>query len=228
MTVDAINSLAILGKEIKIQLVCGHNRTIGNDKADLMAKEGATMASLGPEPFLPYAKILCKQETKLILLKRWTAKWQKSIDYRQTRIFFPLPDASVSKNLLHLSRKHLGLIIRHGNGHSNLNYHQSKQQPGLSPLCHLCGEKAEESHHIILSCPALCRTRQDWLWQPVQSIAWYTLGLLNFLSQPQVAKLEDRDQPIVSNTGPELSQNSTQLATQQPPNRTPSLISREE
>jgi hypothetical protein len=127
-----------------------------------------------PELFLPYAKILCKQETKAILLKRWTAAWQKSIDYRQTKIFFPLPDASVSKNLLRLSRKDLGLIIRHGTGHSNLNYHQSKQQPGLSPLCHLCGEKAEESHHIILSCPALCRTRREWLWQPVQSIAWYT------------------------------------------------------
>jgi hypothetical protein len=33
-----------------------------------MAKEGAAMASLGPEPFLPYAKTLCKQETKAILV----------------------------------------------------------------------------------------------------------------------------------------------------------------
>jgi ribonuclease HI len=48
MTVDAINSLAILGKEIKNQWVRGHYGTTGNDKADLMAKEGAAMASLGP------------------------------------------------------------------------------------------------------------------------------------------------------------------------------------
>jgi hypothetical protein len=138
MTVDAINSLATLGKSIKIQWVRGHNRTTGNIKADSMAKEGAAMASLGPEPFLPYTKTLCKQETKAIL-----KTWQKSIIYRQTLIFFPLPDASISKNLLRLSRKDLGLIIRHGTGHSNLNYHQSKQQPGLSPLCRLCGEKAK-------------------------------------------------------------------------------------
>jgi hypothetical protein len=48
-------------------------------------------------------------------------------------------------------------------GHSNLDYQQSKQTPGLSPICRFCGKKTEESHHLIRTCPALNQTRMQCL-----------------------------------------------------------------
>jgi hypothetical protein len=121
----------------------------------------------------------------------WNDKWQRVIDYRQTKIFFPAPDKSQTKNLLRQTRKDLGLLVRHITGISKLNYPQSLQQPGLSPICRLCGEAREESNHIIRECPALTRTRLETLFQITITDEWFVLGLLHFLTSPVVARLEN-------------------------------------
>jgi ribonuclease HI len=156
--VDFFNKLAKKGKIVQIHLVRGHNDTDGNDLADFMAKTGAALPVAGPEPFLPLSNAVCKQAAKEELLYSWTVKWQRSRDYRQSKIFFPAPNSSNSKNLLQLTRRELGILVRHLTGFSYLMYPQSLQQPQLDPTCRLCGENREESHHIIRTCPALART----------------------------------------------------------------------
>jgi hypothetical protein len=156
----------------------------------------------GPEPFLPLSKAVCRQAARDELLYQWTDKWQRAIDYRQTKIFFPAPNNNKTKNLLRQSRKDLGLLTRHITGFSNLSYPQSLQQPGLSPLCRLCGKAREESNHIIRECPALSRTRLNNLLQITITGDWFVLGLLHFLLSPIVARLEDDNRANMAPTPP--------------------------
>jgi hypothetical protein len=156
-----------------------------------MAKTGATLPVDRPKPFLPLSKAVCQKAAQDQLLYLWNEKWQQVIDYRQTKIFFPAPDNCQTKNLLRQTRKDLGLVVRHITGFSKLNYPQSLQQPGLSPICRLCGEAREESNHIIRECPALTRTRLETLFQITITDKWFVLGLLHFLTSPVVARLEN-------------------------------------
>jgi ribonuclease HI len=190
-TVNSLNALANLGKNVTLQWVRGHTNTAGNDLADYMAKTGSTLQTMGPEPFLPLSRAVCRQATRDQLLYLWTDKWQCSRHYRQTKIFFPTPDNTKSRHLLKQSRAETGLLARHLTGFSNLNYAQSLQQHGLDPICRLCGEDREESQHIIRYCPALIRTRIDTLCQITITDEWSVFGLLHFLSSPTVKRLED-------------------------------------
>jgi ribonuclease HI len=207
-TVDYLNSLASLGKEVLIRWVRGHNNTDGNELANFMAKTGAALEASGPEPFLPTSKATAKQAVKENSLDLWTSKWLRQIIYRQTKIFFPIPNFPTSCNLMWSSCENLRVPIQHLTGHSRLNYHQSLQQPGLSPTCRLCGEAPEESQHIIRSCPALSSTRLACMWQITITDTWEIQGLLNFLTMPQVARLANGD-PIGPPITPNLSPNAS-------------------
>jgi hypothetical protein len=117
-----LNTLANSGKQVTLQWVRGHNNTAGNEYADSMAKTGATLQVDGPEPFLPLSKAVCRKAAHNQLLYLWNDKWQRVIDYRQTKICFPAPDNSQTKNLLRQTRKDLGPLVRHITGFSKLNY----------------------------------------------------------------------------------------------------------
>jgi hypothetical protein len=190
-TVNSLNTLADTGKQVTLQWVRGHNNTAGNEYADSIVKTGATLLVAGPEPFLPLSKAVCRKAAHHLLIYLWNNKWQRVIDYRQTKILFPTPNNYQTKNLLRQTRKSLGLLIRHITGFSNLSYPQSLQQPGCSPIYRLCGEAREESNHIIRECRALTRTRLDTLFQIKITYEWFVLGLFHFLSSPTVARLEN-------------------------------------
>jgi hypothetical protein len=190
-TVDSLNTLAASGKEVLLYWVRGHNNTYGNDLADHLAKTGAATPAIGPEPFLPLSLAICQQVHKAEFLWHWTDTWSRSIDYRQTKYFFPNPDISMSKSMLCQQKKVLGTVIRYITGHCYLNYHQSLQQPGISPICCLCGTDREESQHIICSCPSLISLWLTYLWQRTITDEWCLQGLIDFLTSPEVEILED-------------------------------------
>jgi ribonuclease HI len=91
-TVDSLNSLAASGKEVLLYWVRGHNNMYGNKLADHLAKTGAAAPAIGSEPFLPLSLAICRQVHKAEFLQHWTDTWNRSIDYRQTKYFFPNPD----------------------------------------------------------------------------------------------------------------------------------------
>jgi hypothetical protein len=184
------------GSSVLLHWVRGHKGVEGNELADHLANKGAALQAAGPEPFLPFSNALIKMIAREDLRFHWTEKWYRLYrHHRQTRDFFPEPHPAVSKCLLKLNRRDLGLLIRHFTGFSNLMYCQSLIHPGVSPICRLCGEAREESRCIIKTCPALAMTRMACLGQyTITKKDWDINGLLAFFMMPQVARLEEEAQ----------------------------------
>jgi hypothetical protein len=166
----------------------------GNNKADHLANVGAALQAAGPEPFLPLSNAIIKAVALEDTLNTWTEKWHSLWNCRQSKIFFPDPQPAVSKNLLKLPRKEVGMLVRAFTGFSYLGYPQFLVHPGVvNPTCRLCGEAREENHHIIKSCPALVTLCMTILWHHIlPDDDWSINGLISFLQMPQVAKLEER------------------------------------
>ena len=173
-----------------VRWIKGHAGHYGNELADKLAKEASSQQIEGPEPFLALPNCVVKSLARQSTLAKWTARWEHSTSCRQTKIFFPNPDAKFSKELMRLNRADLGLCIRHLTGHSFLKYHRSKVEPLISPECRACLEAREESAHIILDCPAFKEERLQcfWEYQPTSiTVIWQ---LLLFLSNPKISGLE--------------------------------------
>lgn len=162
--------------------------------ADYQANLGAASRPEGPEPFLPFSNAVIKMAAREDLQYNWSDKWQhKEKGCRQTRIFFPEPIMALSKSILSLNRRILGMLIMHFTGFSHLNYHQSNIDPGsVDPTCRLCGQGREESQHIIRTCLALADIRLAQLWQlEITDASWFLNGIIGFLESPRVRRLEN-------------------------------------
>jgi hypothetical protein len=128
-----------------------------------MAKAGARMPVMGPEPYLPLPTVQIKALAAEVTLQRWTKEWSNYAPCRQTRLFFPARDPSRSREILNNTRKDTGLLIRYITGHNFLMYHRSVINPDLDPLCRLCMEAPEDGNHIIRLCRALAGLRQSYM-----------------------------------------------------------------
>ena len=178
-------------KHVCIRWIQGHKGHHGNELADRLAKAASDLLVEGPGPFLPLPKSEIKSLARQLTMEKWKAKWLNSDHCRQSKIFFPEPNPKLSRELLRLSRKDLGLCIRHLTGHSFLKYHRSKVDPAVDPQCRLCQEANEESAHIILECPAFQEERFQcfWEYQPTSiTVIWQ---LLLFLSHPKISCMEE-------------------------------------
>ena len=188
----AVRALHLLGqtKLVHLQWIKGHNGSPGNDMADHEAKLGAQMFSAGPGPFLPLPRVQVKAISDLLTCRHWTAQWNSTTKYRQTRLFFPSPDPSRSHDLLRNSRKDVGILFRHLSGHCFLQYHRSVINPQIDPSCRLCNSADEESCHIIRDCPALAGLRLQYFGEYYLGDEWEPSHLLDFLKDPEITILE--------------------------------------
>ena len=187
--VKALNRLS-QNKHVCIRWIQGHKGYLGNELADGLAKTASDWQVEGPGPFLPLPNCEIKSLARQLTTEKWKSKWLSSGHCRQTKLFFPEPNPKLSRELLRLSRKDLGLCIRHLTGHSFLKYHRSKVNPAVDPQCRLCQEAKEESAHIILDCPAFQEERLQcfWEYQPTSITALWQLLL--FLSDQKISCLE--------------------------------------
>jgi hypothetical protein len=143
---------------------------------------GARTSPEGPGPFLPIATIHVKRMAADIMQQRWTCEWALYTHCNQTKIFFPTPDPSRSRDLLSFTRKELGILIRHLTGHCFLRYHRNRVNHHLDPECGLCMAAHETSSHIIKECPAIAGLRRSYMavyylddvWEPSCWISFKT------------------------------------------------------
>jgi hypothetical protein len=80
---------------------------------------------------------------------------------RQTKLFFPQPNAKLSKRLLMFDRPICAKLFRWISGHSFHRYHNHITNPTAfeSPTCRICKEEREETSHLFAHCHGLAQIR---------------------------------------------------------------------
>jgi len=193
---NASITLNELGKNntVKLRWVKAHHNYIGNELADTLAKAGAKAnpMDLPDIPKKPRGDVM--QQLQHALVTSWTNTWQSNPHCRQTKYWFPKPNEKLSKQLLKVGRKELSQLIQFITGHNYLNYHQSKTNPAIDPVCRLCLEDDEEAIHIATNCPALNWVRASCLGHYILikgALEWSPEQVIRFLRESHVDELLD-------------------------------------
>ena len=101
-------------------------------------------------------KVRQKNEINKFFHRKWINSWESYPEARQTKIFFPSPNAKKSSKLLQLDRMSLGLMVQFLTGHNRLNRHTNLLTNVIDIYsCRFCLEEEESSFHVIAECPAL-------------------------------------------------------------------------
>jgi hypothetical protein len=133
----------------------------GNEKADTLAKEGTTKISYQVEPIIPVPKSWIKKKIQAYIHREWSNRWLGISEARQTKLFFPQPNAKLSKRLLMYDRPTCAKLFRWISGHSFHRYHNNITNPTAfdDPTCRACTEEREETSHLFAYCKGLAPIR---------------------------------------------------------------------
>ena len=99
---------------------------------------------------------LIKTTIDELINKLWTKREVDSEEYTQTKLWFPVPNPAVSKQILALPRKTVSIFVNLVTGHNWLNYHNVKIHQDGSPLCRLCQLYDDKTTiHVLTECEVL-------------------------------------------------------------------------
>jgi ribonuclease HI len=163
---DTKDSLNALGNEntVVLEWVKAHVDILDNEEADKLAKAGGnSTAVLGTGAT---AKSAIKKELKENMTNEWNQRWQSTIEYRQTKVWFPAIDIPKSEILMKHTRPTVGRTARNISGFSfyrrqSAIIEQSRNPPLGDVSCRLCGEDDETPIHIICDCGHFVEHRLD-------------------------------------------------------------------
>ena len=189
------NLLNKLGRRTSVELfkVKAHAGVNGNERADNLAKIGASNldGEHGPEPFIPVPNAVFNNFFKDRVTEMWSKQWLERIDCRQTKMFFPTPNKSVSARLVGQDRKTYSEVVQLITGHNYLNRHKNVIDRQDIPECRLCLEDEESSWHVVAECPALAEPRRQVFGTCVlpTPLEWHPTQLLRYLREPSMREL---------------------------------------
>ena len=131
--------------------------------------------------------------------KKWLNAWQSYGEARQTKIWFPQPNAKKSSLLLKLNRNNLSRLVQFLTGHNKLKRHKNIQDGIIDPhSCRLCLEDEESSFHVIAECPAMQTHRSGVFKLPIPTTLpnppdWTVNQVEKFLKVSPVGEMLDQD-----------------------------------
>jgi ribonuclease HI len=182
---DCMTALDKLQQRAKITIhwTKAHVGHEGNEKADELAKIGTTRINYATEPIIPVPKAWVRNKIHTYINTEWTNRWKGLTEARQTKIFFPAPNAKLTQKLLNYDKTNCARLFRWTSGHSFHRYHNHLLQPEVftSPKCRACQNANEETSHLYAFCPGLAHIRiktlgavqlnENFEWKPQQLMA---------------------------------------------------------
>ena len=142
---DCLVNLNRLGCDNKLTLawVKAHANVFGNERADILAKEGAS-GSAGQIIELVPPQSCQKLAIRNYFYESWTREFSNSAIARTTKLFFPTPNSEKALRLIDKTREEISILIMFMSGHSFLRKHRFIQKQIQSNICRLC-DAGEES-----------------------------------------------------------------------------------
>ncbi|KAJ8910602.1 hypothetical protein NQ315_003972 [Exocentrus adspersus] len=154
-------TLSRVGRTNRLTLVWipGHVGLKGNEAADSLARRGATLEFIGPEPVLGLS-----YSTARSVIRTWAEGdtleyWRGLPGLTHSKRFIPSSSKTRSKKLLELSRINLRALVGLYTGHCRLRHHMHRIGLAEDAECRLCMEDDETAEHVLCTCPAADRTR---------------------------------------------------------------------
>lgn len=199
-TIETLNEVG-LNNSIIFHWVRAHVGTDGNERADELAKEGASTPKNDNGEFadVPFAHI--KGIISEHIITRWNNYWINHPDLRQSKLFFPKIDLKKSSELYKTDKSTFSALVRWISGHCFLKRHNylirqnviTESDEATDPLCRLCEDELETPQHLVTECPCLINLRLNCfgvrLSDPLNP-TWDVRGLITFLKDPLIQALE--------------------------------------
>lgn len=160
-TLNGLEALNTLGMNNRVTLswVPGHSNVEGNEKADSLAKLGANLTRMGPEPFLGVPRCTANG-----VFNAWTTStslknWSGTTGQEHSKCLIEGFSHNSAQRILGLSKPYIRAITRILTGHCRLSHHLHKMGLTESGLCRFCMEEPETPMHILCTCGPLFPTR---------------------------------------------------------------------
>ena len=134
-----------------------HKGISGNERADELARLGASSPQANTQASMDTAKHIIKQNKRDIWMKQWTDSDKGRALYKH----MTAPNKSDSINKL--KRQEQVTIFRLRTNHIQLNKHLTRIGVKTNPGCPLCPCPEESVAHHLFQCPALDDLRAELL-----------------------------------------------------------------
>jgi hypothetical protein len=166
---------------------------LGYEEADKLAKAGGnSIAVLGTGVT---ANSAIKDELKENMTNKWNHRYKSTIDYRQTKVWFPAIDISKSEKLMKHTRPTVGRMARNISGFAFYRRQsaiiaQSRNPPLGDVSCRHCGEDNETPPiHIICDCGHFVEHRLDTIGvhqMPEDNPEWDIESIIKILRKEEI------------------------------------------
>lgn len=145
------------GIVLVLQWIPSHCDIPGNERADTLAKKGASQV----QPENPVSQATAKQIIKANLKTEWQNSWAQCDKGRVVFQFVPKPNRNDPIHFL--KRKEQVVMFRLRTNHIQLNAHLSRITTNHQPTCTRCGYIEENVQHSLFDCPTLQDLQRECL-----------------------------------------------------------------
>ena len=139
MVLEALYGMEMVANKIDtltLSWVKAHNKTEGNEQADMAAKEGAHKILSNNAKSWPWS--YKKQRIAEYVTSEWKTMWENIEGHKHTNFFYKCPNQNKARGILRMARSTMMIWIRAITGFNFLGYHQAKNNSNISKLCRIC------------------------------------------------------------------------------------------
>ncbi|XP_076547110.1 uncharacterized protein LOC143305849 [Osmia lignaria lignaria] len=181
-----------LNNRVKLIWVPGHAGILGNERANELARLGATSSQPYQEHPIGVSTYALKGLAKEWLNQEFTRLWQNANGMRHTRALLEGPSQKLGDTLIHLDRAPLRMLVGLVTGHWYMKKHLARMGLTVESTCPRCGAEDETPLHALLRCRELRALRGSILRTsepPSLSIsAGLVPALLKFATEAQLPR----------------------------------------
>ncbi len=133
--------------------VPGHSGIQQNETAERLARKGAKIRPIDPEPFLPLSLSRFKSEIRNWIEKRKQTEWRVCERYETSQLCLEGSTDRYVQFMSKLDKKHCRILVGLLTGRINLQYMLHKMRRAKTPpSCRWCGAEKEMAVYILCEC----------------------------------------------------------------------------